>query len=902
MSAIATKFLPPLEPIHLLDRPRLRERLVEAERHRMTVVKAPAGYGKTTLIAQWRDELRARGEVAAWLTLDRRERDAKNLISSMAAMMAGDSRFGARLDAIFINEAAFNIDGMIATLVERIAAIEGPVTFFLDDAHVMGAEAAAAFAELQRCAPHNARFVLATRETRRLELGALRAYGRLFEIGPQDLRFTAPEAAALFACAGHRDLDPAHIDALVEKTEGWVTGLKLAALALSRDGGADMLATFSGRRCEVADFFAEDIFARQSANVCSFLLDTAVLDRLSPALCDAMTGRSDSTAMLRHLEEIGLFIVALDEERGAYRYHSLFSEFLRRKLAETDADATARLHRRASQWFADQNSFVEALDHALRASDFPLLASLLEEVAEEFTYLGRLGIVARFASHLPEEILANSPWTLVSVAWLKIRALRFSESRRLLDMALRRLAEMRSEPGCDAAVCEALEQMIAHREMMLAVARDDVSHVEDDCGRLMRYFESRRPYIACTLHAQTMIARREQFRFDGLERRHAHGCATAQQSGYRFAMVSLQAAAGASLFAGGRTETALAALEQGLDESLRWAGRNSGLSALVALPLAEIAYEANDLARAEDLVRNHLPAARELSFADQLVAGHIVHARLHAARSDLANARRALDDAMTIALECDLERMRLAVIAEQVRLLLHNGMPEAAARRSAEAELPAHAQDFPPHPGATTRDELRAIIWVRMALSRDRIADALSVIKPWRSFCLQRGAVRSHVRWNILMAEALMLDGDGRAAQRVMREAIAAAAPANLIRCFVDEGAAVLSILSDAYADSMESQHPTDLFAKIVLQAFGTRRPSLASVPTSDEGLYGRLTGKELEILTLVGCGMRNREIGARLGLSEGSVKWYMQQVYDKVGIRRRSQAVERARQFGLIA
>lgn len=903
METVMTKLVPPLEPLGLLDRPRLRERLASIERHRVTVVHAAAGYGKTTLLAQWFDELKSQGAIASWLTVDARERSPSALVVSIAAMLEGDGRLGAGIDVLSRNDSFFETDAAVATLVERLAAGAAPVYLFLDDLHAIGREAAVLLADLVQRAPHNTHFVVATRDTNVLELAAMRAYGQLLEIGHADLCFTSREAAALMAGAGHTQLEPADIEALVAKTEGWVTGLKLASFAMNqRTDTKAFLNSFSGRRRAVAAFFAEDVFARQSDDVRRFLLDTAVLDRLSPALCDAVTGRRGASTMLRHLEAIGLFIVALDDEEQSYRYHSLFAEFLQRKLADFDPLAADQQHHRAALWLAEQGAHGEALEHALRSRDFALLSSQLESIAEDFIATGRLYIVAKYAAHLPRPVLASSPWTLAAVAWLKLRGLRFGETRRLLDLASAHLERLRQQPDVAAETLEALERTIEHREMMLAAAQDDPVRVERMAAPLMHYFAPGHPFIACTIQAELITAQREQFRLEGLDRLHRHGRATAEESGYRFAEIGLEAAAGATLFAAGRTDAAWAALEHGLAEAQHWAGRNSRLAAMFALPLAEIAYEGNDLSLAAKHVANHLPVARELCFVDQLMAGYLVESRLASVRGDANAARMALDEGMSVAHERDLERLRLTMLHEQVRLSLRAGQPVAAMREAADGGIPTAREDCLPNAAATSRDEARAMIHTRICISQDHISDALAIAKAWQSFCRHRGAVRSLVRWQILSAQALLIEGALRASQRVMREAIASAAPAHMIRSFVDEGPVVLTILSEAYRDSMQAQHPTDQFAQIVLAAFNWRRPVQDSIVAPKDGLYGRLSVREIEILTLVAHGMRNREIGDRMGLSEGSVKWYMQQVYDKIGIRRRSQAVERARQFGLMA
>lgn len=904
MGPILTKFVPPLEPIGLLDRPRLREMLKKLTAHRMMLVKAPPGYGKTTLLAQWHDELRSRGELAAWLTLDRQDVRPSALMAAIAGMLARHPSVGTGLEAFFRNQSCFKVETLVATIVERLAALPQRMYLFFDDLHALGPESAALLLEFAQRAPLNTHFMTATRNMGGTGLAAMRAYGQLLEIGHAELRFTTQETAALFLGAGHDHLAEADIEALVEKTEGWVTGLKLAAFAMHRERDAKkFLASFSGRRRAVADFFAERVFANQSQEVREFLLATAALDRLGPALCDAVTGRRGSSVMLRHFEEIGLFIVALDDEGNWYRYHSLFSEFLQRKLAEFEADGAAGQHRRAALWFAAQGSHVEAMQHALDGRDFDLLAVFLEQVAEDFISTGRLRVILKYATKLPQAVLARSPWTLAAVAWLKLRGLRFGETEHLLAMARARLEELRRKGPMEADELEALERTIEHREMMLSAARDDLARVEEQGNLLLRYFTPRRSYLTCTIQAELITARREQFRFDGLDRLHMQSRALADESGYRFASMSLQAAMGVSLFAAGRTDAAKAALERGLHESHYWGGKNSGLGALHALPLAEIAYEDNDLATAGELIEKYLPVAGDLCLVDQLMAGYLVRARLAAARGDLAGTASALAEGRDLALERDLDRLHLAILHEQVRLSLRNGQPTEAAHEASEADACSGApENFLPQASSTTRDELRALIRARILLSQDRLADALVIAKGWRSFCRHRGALRSLVRWHLLIAQANMIDCDLRAAQRAMRDAIACAAPARLIRCFLDEGPAVVTILSEAYRDSMQSQHPTDVFAQRVLEAIDHRRLAVENAPQADEGLYGRLSAKELEILTLVGCGMRNREIGNRLGLSEGSVKWYMQQIYDKVGMRRRSQAVERARQFGLIA
>jgi LuxR family maltose regulon positive regulatory protein len=258
---------------------------------------------------------------------------------------------------------------------------------------------------------------------------------------------------------------------------------------------------------------------------------------------------------------------------------------------------------------------------------------------------------------------------------------------------------------------------------------------------------------------------------------------------------------------------------------------------------------------------------------------------------------------MTIAVERDLERLKLALLAERVRLLIETGQPDEATRHAALHGI--SVTDRAPTPGdaVTTRDEYRAIIWVRVACATDHLFEATTVARQWRSFCAARGATLSLVRWDILLACIHFTSGNKLAAQRALREALTHGANVRCVRSFLDEGAIMRTLLETV--EPSESTHPTDAFADELRSLFdgGDHRPQRApDDATTDEGLYGRFSQREREILSLVASGLRNKEVAERLGMTEGTIKWYLQQVYDKIGTRRRQRAVERARQFGLIA
>jgi LuxR family transcriptional regulator, maltose regulon positive regulatory protein len=907
---VRTKLDPPVEPGDLIDRPRLLGRLDEAARARLTLVQAPAGYGKTSLLSQWHHALRQGQHRAGWLSLDATDCDPIGLLTYAAAALATAAvRLEPAVDRVAGTYLFTTPAPLLAALVNALEQSARSVFLFVDDVHLLAPAPLDTLCRLIERSPAAVHFILASRRVPDLHLARMRARGQLLELRAEDLRFTAEEAQNFVGERGHAKLTEADLAILEERTEGWIAGIKLANLALRNDPSPrDLLASFTGGRRSVADFFAEEVISSQPASVREFLLKTSVLDRLCPALCDALTGRDDGRHMINMIEHSGLFLLQLDEERSWYRYHHLFAEFLARRLRDEQPELDRQLHLRASEWFHSQGLHVEAIEHALKGGDPARAAELLEQRCQEMTYNGKLQLVSQFSARIPEPILHRNPRLLLCLAWLLTRNLRFENSRKLLDIVASLLRELEADARQPAEELHRLRKLLLHREMVLASAHDDAPRVEQQCRDLIGAFTSEtHPYLAGTIYVQLLYAQREQYQLGELDRLTAAAQGTLGRSCYSFASIALQAGIGPSLFFAGRTDAALRALEQGLAEGIRFGGRDSSLAALPALPMSEVLYESNDLDRAEQLIEGALPHATELGFVDQLMAGYMTHARLRHARGDCAGALRALDEGMSVAVERGLERLRLAVVAERVKFLIQDGCADQAARFATDAGIPQSCESLTPKRAVTTCDELRALAWFRIALSEARMQEAISVGKHWRCFCAARGAVRSLIRWDILLAQALFISGDLRAAQRALREAITHAAASRLIRSFIDEGPVVRTLLESTYATDLEVLHPTDAFAAELLETFdkvGKRRPALRSVGSraAPEGLYGKLSAKEREILALVSSGMRNREVAEKLGMTEGSVKWYMQQVYDKIGTRRRLRAVERARQFGVIA
>lgn len=904
MQVIRTAVVAPRVGNGIVSRLRLSRHLGEIVNRRLTVVQAPAGFGKSTLLQQWQAVLSEGGQVIAWLSLDRHVSDIMGHI--LSALSEAHPTFAERLKEISAPDGFVTTDRELAIAVDCLAALPHQVVLLIDDFHFLANEEVRVLERFIEHMPANAHVTIATRETPDLPLGRLRAHGQLFEVSMNELRFTVDETRQLLTPEQKEELSDGDIYSLVERTEGWAAGLRLASLAMSRGStGAKLIASFSGSKSVIADFFSEDVFGSQPKDVQDFLLQTCLLERFSTDLCNAVTGRNDSREMLNRIEVSGLFLIRLDDDNVWFRYHGLFGSFLARRLADLDAPSVRRIHLAASRWFYENDYVIEALDHAVSAGDQQWLAEILEETCEELVYCGKLTFVVGLAEGIDRAIRYAYPRIMLAVAWLRIRNLQIEDARAALDIATRMIAEL-AGTGLGADPLRALHFMLGHREMMYAAAIDDFVKAEELAAALMREPDEIKPYIACNLHGQTIRAQREQFKFQQFERHEARARSVLEKSKYKFAYVAQQAIVGITLFQMCRNDAAERALEYGMGQAIDFAGENSGLAALPALPMAVVQYERNNLDRASELLDNYLPVAREFGFSDELMAGYLLLPRLRFAQGDVSAAFAALETARSLGLEIGLDRIVVHANVEKIRLLLQTGHAERAVEVARLAEFTKDARQLSPQVNSTTTDEVIAKTWVRLAMHQGDLAEALQLIQRWKQFCFHRNATRHLIGWNLLQAQVLMMTGDGRAAMRCLREALVAAADGQNRRIFLDEGQRVHDLLAEAYGSGPTTKQPADMLAYELLNLFENRSRSrqLESVDPDleeDVGIDGKMTGREIEILTCVASGLRNKEIGDRLGLTEGSVKWYMQRIYDKVGTRRRSLAVERARQFGFL-
>jgi LuxR family transcriptional regulator, maltose regulon positive regulatory protein len=893
MGVVLTTIMPPRSAHQYVARAEIEQLAKTVGKARVVTVSSPAGFGKTTAMLRWAGIYRNEGRPVLWIA-------ARAGIDSLATFLdaLGAASIAAGLASDDTNGNA-GPRGWLASL----SVLAGPrPVLFIDDAQLLSLEIREFVEQLIASARDSLTTVIASRGESGINLARLRSLGHLVEIRVRHLSFDHDEASRLIQQESGNTIPAEEVQRMVVDTQGWAAGLVLAVRAWQRDQaeGFPPQGGTTGLRNEFASYFHEEVMAGLPQNIRDFIVDTSILEKLTPSACAAVVNTENARLMLEEVFERGVFLADIDRELSQYRYYALFREMVLGRLMMRAPDRAGELHRRASHFFASTGDYQQSLDHAFQSGDKAFLADQLEQLAELMTYSGLLYRVDELASDLPWDIVQKCPSLLLAMSWRRSRRLAFKSSQRMIETAQTAIGTALQMGRIDDHQAEQLGFRVRHRQIMLEAARDNMPFVERESELLLEDLGDDHPYLSCTLLAQLLSARRELYHFHDMFRLEAELRKALGRPGSDFASIALKSSVAPTLVAQGKTQMARQFLLEAHSLAINMEGQISGLAALPALPLAELHYECGELEDAARLVEVYLPSIRQWGFVDQLASGFLVRARLAAAKGDMASALSGLEEAQLVAVECGLDRLRALVLSEQVRMLVKSGQLEQAEQLFHSSDLSIDGEPVPTL-NPTRLNEWMAIAWLRLEMHRFRLVRSRKIAKRWLEFVRRRGAVRSAVTFELLLAEIAVLSGNRSEARRSVRAAVELAEPGGWVRPFVDEGEAVSSLLIEAYANGPVLDTPVDQFAaKLVSVLRGA--PQISSDEESDFGLGSGLSLREVEILTMVSGGLRNREIGDRLGLTEGTVKWYMQQIYDKLGVRRRPQAVIRARQLGIFS
>ena len=907
---LATKlYIPPVRP-KVVDRLPLIERLNEGLQHPsgVTLISAPAGFGKTTLISEWVMNCK---HPVAWLSLDEGDNDpARFLTYLISALQTFSPNLGEQLLDALQSPQPPPPEYILTTLLNEIITIPENFVLVLDDYHMIDSQAVDhALTFLLEHQPPQMHLVITTREDPDLPLARLRARGQLTELRASDLRFSLAEAAEFLNQVMGLQLSEENIAALESRTEGWIAGLQLAALSMQgQQDTASFIQSFTGSHHFVMDYLVEEVLARQPEHMHTFLLYTSILDRLCGPLCDAVVGtfedwntsessdqRSNvktfkrSNEILEYLERTNLFIIPLDNERRWYRYHHLFADLLRQRLpqsiASTTTDAEVRireLHIRASQWYEENGLQLEAFQHAAAANDIERAERLAQGKGIPLHFRGGVIPILNWLESLPKTVLDARPslwWRHASLLLINGQTAGVAEKLQAAESAL--AAKLQgTEPEEET---RNLMGQIAAAKATLALTRYDIPTMLTQSRRALEYLNP--DNLSTRASANWTMGFAYTLQGDRVVARHAYmeAISLSQSAGAMFTLIL----ATIGLANIQEVDNELYQAAETYQRILEWVGdRPQQIIGEVHLGLARILYEWNDLDAAEPHARQSLILSRQYeNIIDRFVFGEIFLARLSLARGDVAEASAILAKVDQSVRQRNFLHRMPEVASVQVLTLLRQGNVAVAGQLAQTYNIP--------------------LSQARVHLARGETSEALPVLKQYRQMVEARDWKDERLKAMILLAIAQHAHGEKDKALGTLAEALILAEPAGIIRTFVDEGLPMAELLSEAAAQEIMPDYTGKLLAAFDAEQQENHQPfsSAQDKPSalSTQPLVEPLSQREMEVLQLIAQGLSNQEISARLFLALDTVKGHNRRIYDKLQVQRRTEAVARARELGLL-
>ena len=893
-------YIPPPRPKIVL-RPHLFERLSEGLSQnqgfgrKLTLISAPAGFGKTTLVSEWIADCE---QPAAWLSLDEGDNDSTRFLAYLiAALQTIAPAIGAGGLAVLQSPQQPPTESILTTLLNEITTIPDNFLLVLDDYHLIDAQPIdKALTFLLEYMPPQMHLVIATREDPNLPLARYRVRGQLTELRGADLRFTLAEATAFLNQVMGLHLATEDISTLETRTEGWIAGLQLAALALQgletvsmqrHQDVTNFIQSFSGSHRFVLDYLVEEVLQQQSESVQNFLLRTSVLDRMCGPLCDAVLNDSTVSGQetLAYLEQVNLFIVPLDSERRWYRYHHLFAELLRQRLHQSTASPTsdegkgvAELHIRASVWYEDNGLEIEAFQHATTANDVERAARLVEGEGMPgkgmpLHFRGAVAPVRNWLESLPKTVLDARPslWVMYASALSMSGQLTGVEGK--LQAAEAALEDL--EPD------EKTRNLIGHIAAIrafLAAAHYQVEAIIAESRRALEYLHPDNLAVRTATVWKLGYAYQLQGDRAAASRAYTEAISISQASGNIIINVAATTGLGNVQESGNQLYRAA--------ESYRRVLQLAGdppqpVAGEAYLGLARIFYEWNELNAAQQYGQQSIKLARQMENTDRFVPYEVFLARLKLAQGDVAGAATTLAQADQFMRRHNFVFRMPEVAAAQVLTLLHQGNLTAAAHLAQTHDLP--------------------LSQARVHLAQEDPSTALAVLELFRQQIEAKGWEDERLRVIVLQAVALHGHGEKEQAVQVLGEALALAEPGGFIRTFIDEGLPMTQLLSEAAAQGIMPDYTGKLLAAFAAEKLRSVGESSVPPDSPAQSLIEPLSHRELEVLQLIAQGLSNREISERLFLALNTVKGHNRNIYGKLQVQRRTEAVARARELGLV-
>jgi len=872
-----------------VPRPALIARLNAGLERKLTLVSAPAGSGKSTLVSAW---LHGSERPSTWLSLDEGDNEPLRFFAHLAAAL-NKVVGGIEQGVLRLLEASPSprTEALVETLINDIAGDAEPFVLVLDDYHTIHElaihDALGFFLDRQ---PPEIHLVILTRHDPPLPLARLRGRGQMTEIRQEDLRFSHDEAASFLRQAMGLQLSDDEIGALEERTEGWITGLQLAALSMQgrdRESVARFIEGFSGRHHFVLDYLTDEVLRRQPERLQQFLLHTSALERMSGPLCDAILDVADwdapSRETLQQLDAANLFVVPLDDEREWYRYHQLFAELLRARLQETDAAHLPELHRRAAGWYEAQGWGSEAVHHALATGDHELAADVIQRQIMKLSTWSRLDVsmLLRWLGALPEGVLRSRPWLWLFSFRARYSAGQVVDSVQELDELDQALQANPSLPDAERVL-----RLVAADRASLAAVRGDVRQAVEFAEKQLKQLSEDDTLGRTRAMAVLGMAHFRGGEMDRAREAFTEAIELAQKAGMAIAAIPFFCNVAEVEIAQGKLRQARRSCEQALQAGTV-AGKLMATAGFVGLVLGEILYEQNDLRAAERQLVNGLALLSQGGIGEHFGNMHAVLALVKQAQGDSEAAQAEIEWAAQIVEGGSIPRLSTVLSAYQARIWLAQGKLELAVR---------WAQDYQQLGETEYLREFEDLTLARVLLADERPDEALALLAGMLASAQAGGRLGRVIEIQALRGLALQEVGKREEALAALQAALAPAKPEGYVRVFVDSGEPMRALLKRAAQRGIEPGYVAYLLA-----SFDAPARAADEEPLVEQPLVEPLSERELEVLELLSEGLSNREIGGRLYISLPTVKSHTRNIYGKLGVHSRREAVARARALGML-
>lgn len=897
---LTTKFHMPLVRSPLVRRDRLIEALNQGKEGKLILISAPAGFGKTTLLSEW---VRQAKLPISWLSLDESDNDPIRFWTYVvAALQQVHNQIGAATLSMLRSTELAAFESFLILLINELANLQDEMALVLDDYHVITARPIhEAVTFLLEHLPPQFHLAIASRVDPPLPLARLRVRGQLTELRAADLRFTVAEAIAFLNQSMQLPLSEEQVEALQIRTEGWIAGLQLAALSMrDAEDSSTFIETLKGTQRYILDYLVEEVLERQPKPLQSFLLRTSILERMCGALCEAILEDDravDGAETLKQLEQRNLFVVPLDQERNWYRYHHLFRQLLRHHLNQAELEHVPEYHRRAAQWYEQQGCAADAIHYAIAAQDFQWAAELIEREVQTFNPGFETVLLQMWLETIPRELVWTRPWLSLAYVWALLSPPQLEAAAVALQNTERLLAQQ--DQNCPSPNTKLLEGLLTALKGIYARQRGDMPASIILIESASRQLPQTNSWLWGTVLLNLGVTYFVADHFEPAQRVLAEATRIGEVTG-----MADPAIAGLYLRAQfqalrGRIDAALALCQQGFDlaKQRSWLATYAGV--LVQVALGDLLREQNQLEEAAQ----HLTESIDRGVQNRqlgVMMGYITLARVRQAQGDI----QAAWEAIRVAEQCQtwLWPTILSVPACKARLHLAQGNLDAAIAWAQTSGLTvddeirySSTDDLP------SGSELDYLTLARVIIARGRAAkaseafldDAMRLLTRLHEFAAS-GQRHAHVM-EVLILQALIWQafGDLKRALSLLEQALSIPQTGDYIRLFVDEGKPMAELLSHAASRGIHPQYVSRLLA-----AFGLVKEEVA---TMMQPLIEPLSDRELEILRHLATGLSNQTIADQLFVSLAAVKWHARNIYSKLNVSNRTQAVARARELGLL-